>query len=46
MCKHILTGEEQEKHLKDGLGFCNSCRDKRHAETLKERLEEELTKGE
>jgi hypothetical protein len=38
-CKHILTIREMDLHLKDGLGLCNDCRDKkRHAETFKERF--------
>jgi NAD-dependent SIR2 family protein deacetylase len=40
-CKRILTLEEMDLHLQDGLGLCNNCREaKKHAETFKERFEE------
>jgi len=40
-----MTIEEMDNHLKDFLGLCNKCReDKRHADSLVERIEEEVKK--
>lgn len=45
-CKHIMTLEEMDLHLKDFLGLCLECRAKKHAEGFKGRMEEAQTEEE
>jgi hypothetical protein len=42
-----MTIEEQNRHFEDFVGLCNKCReDKKHADSLVKRIEEEQTKEE